>query len=39
MFAAIRNEYLPAVGQPDEAAFINAPDSEAGWRHVLVGRR
>jgi pimeloyl-ACP methyl ester carboxylesterase len=34
--AAIRGEYLPAVGQPDEAAFINAPDSEAGWRHVVA---
>ena len=28
--------YLPAVGQPHEAAFINAPDSEAGWRHVVA---
>lgn len=34
--AAARDEYLPAVGQPDEAALINAPDSEAGWRHVVA---
>jgi pimeloyl-ACP methyl ester carboxylesterase len=34
--AAVRDEYLPAVGQPHEAAFINAPDSEAGWRHVVA---
>jgi pimeloyl-ACP methyl ester carboxylesterase len=27
---------MPAVGQPDEAAFINAPDAEAGWRHVVA---
>jgi pimeloyl-ACP methyl ester carboxylesterase len=36
LVAAIRDEYLPAVGQPDEAAFINAPDSEAGWRRVVA---
>ncbi len=29
--------YLPAVGQPHEAAFINAPGAEAGWRHVVAG--
>ena len=34
--AATRNQFLPAVGQPDEAALINAPDSEAGWRHVVA---
>jgi alpha-beta hydrolase superfamily lysophospholipase len=28
--------HLPAVGQPDEAAFINAPDAEEGWRHVVA---
>ncbi len=36
ILAAIRGEYMPAVGQPNEAAFINAPDSEAGWRHVVA---
>lgn len=36
LFAAIRGRHLPAVGQPDEAAFINAPDSETGWRHVVA---
>ncbi len=35
LVAALRGEHLPAVGQPHEAAFINAPDSEAGWRHVV----
>ncbi|MGB0871733.1 MAG: alpha/beta hydrolase [Solirubrobacterales bacterium] len=33
--SALLGGYLPAVGQPDEAAFINAPGSEAGWRHVV----
>ncbi len=28
--------HLPAVGQPHEAAFINAPGAEAGWRHVVA---
>ena len=27
---------LPAVGQPDEPAFINAPDAEEGWRRVVA---
>lgn len=34
--AAIRGRHLPAVGQPGDAAFINAPGSEAGWRHVVA---
>jgi alpha-beta hydrolase superfamily lysophospholipase len=34
--AAARGRYLPAVGQPDEPAFINAPGAEAGWRHVVA---
>lgn len=34
--AAARDHYLPAVGQRDEAALINAPGSEAGWRHVVA---
>jgi alpha-beta hydrolase superfamily lysophospholipase len=36
MLAAARGEYLPAVGRPDEAAFINAPGGETGWRHVVA---
>ena len=36
LLAAARGDYLPAVGQPHEAAFINAPGSEAGWRHVVA---
>lgn len=36
LLAAIRNGHLPAIGQPNEAAFINAPGSEAGWRHVVA---
>lgn len=36
VLAAVRGEYMPAVGQPHEAAFINAPDSEVGWRHVVA---
>ena len=34
--AALRGGHLAAVGQPDEAAFINAPGGEAGWRHVVA---
>jgi pimeloyl-ACP methyl ester carboxylesterase len=34
--AAARGRSLPAVGQPHEAAFINAPGGEAGWRHVVA---
>jgi alpha-beta hydrolase superfamily lysophospholipase len=37
MLAALRDEYLPAVGQPHEAAFINAPGAEEGWRRVVAG--
>jgi pimeloyl-ACP methyl ester carboxylesterase len=33
--AAASAGHLGAVGQPDEAAFINAPGAEAGWRHVV----
>ncbi|HEY6731638.1 MAG TPA: alpha/beta fold hydrolase [Solirubrobacterales bacterium] len=36
LLAAARGEYLPAVGSPHEAAFINAPDSAAGWHHVVA---
>jgi pimeloyl-ACP methyl ester carboxylesterase len=34
--AALEGGHLPAVGQPDEAALINAPGAEAGWRHVVA---
>jgi alpha-beta hydrolase superfamily lysophospholipase len=34
--AAVLGRDLPAVGQPHEAAFINAPESEAGWRRVVA---
>lgn len=36
LLAATRGSHLPAVGRPDEAAFINAPAAEAGWRHVVA---
>jgi alpha-beta hydrolase superfamily lysophospholipase len=34
--AATAGGHLPAVGQPHEPAFINAPDAEEGWRHVVA---
>ena len=37
LLAALRGDHLPAVGRPDEAAFINAPEAEAGWRRVVAG--
>jgi alpha-beta hydrolase superfamily lysophospholipase len=36
LLAAVRGRHLPVVGQPHEAAFINAPGGEAGWRHVVA---
>jgi alpha-beta hydrolase superfamily lysophospholipase len=36
LLAALRGGNLPAVGQPHEAAFINAPGAEAGWRRVVA---
>jgi alpha-beta hydrolase superfamily lysophospholipase len=36
LLAAVRGEHLPAVGSPREAAFVNAPAAEAGWRHVVA---
>jgi uncharacterized protein len=36
LLAAVRSRHLPAVGQPDEAAFINAPGAEEGWRRVVA---
>jgi alpha-beta hydrolase superfamily lysophospholipase len=37
LLAAARGEHLPAVGQPHEAAFINAPGGASGWRQVVAG--
>ncbi len=36
LLAALRGEHLPAVGSPDQPAFINAPGGEEGWRHVVA---
>jgi pimeloyl-ACP methyl ester carboxylesterase len=36
VLAAIMGRHLPAIGQPDEAAFINAPGSDEGWRRVVA---
>ena len=36
LLAAARDEHLPAIGQPHEAAFINAPGGAEGWRHVVA---
>jgi alpha-beta hydrolase superfamily lysophospholipase len=35
--AALRGDHLPAIGEPGEAAFINAPGAAAGWRRVVAG--
>ena len=35
LFAAARGAHLPAVGQPNEPALINAPGGEEGWRRVV----
>jgi alpha-beta hydrolase superfamily lysophospholipase len=35
LVAAAQGRYLPAVGQPDEPALINAPGGEEGWRRVV----
>jgi pimeloyl-ACP methyl ester carboxylesterase len=37
LLAAARGGHLPATGQPHQAAFINAPGGEAGWRRVVAG--
>ncbi len=34
--AAIAGRHMPVVGGPDEAAFINSPGAEAGWRRVVA---
>ena len=36
LWAAALGRHLPAIGQPHEAAFINAPGGERGWRHVVA---
>ncbi len=36
LLAALLGRHLPVVGEPGEAAFINAPGGEAGWRHVVA---
>jgi uncharacterized protein len=35
LLAAALGRHLPAVGGPRQAALINAPGAEAGWRHVV----
>jgi alpha-beta hydrolase superfamily lysophospholipase len=35
LVAALRGRHLPAVGQPHEPAFVNAPGGEEGWRRVV----
>lgn len=37
LLAAVAGRHLPAVGGPDEPAFINAPHAEQGWRRVVAG--
>lgn len=34
--AAAQGRHLPAVGQPNEPALINAPGGEEGWRRVVA---
>jgi pimeloyl-ACP methyl ester carboxylesterase len=36
LLAAARGGHLPAVGQPRQAAAINAPGAETGWRRVVA---
>jgi alpha-beta hydrolase superfamily lysophospholipase len=35
LISAARGSHLPAVGQPNEPALINAPGGEEGWRRVV----
>jgi alpha-beta hydrolase superfamily lysophospholipase len=35
LLAAALGRHLPAVGSPKQAALINAPGAETGWRHVV----
>jgi alpha-beta hydrolase superfamily lysophospholipase len=36
MWAAARGRHLPVLGEPHEAALLNAPGAAAGWRHVVA---
>ncbi len=33
--AAARGKHLPVLGEPNEAALLNAPGAAAGWRRVV----
>jgi alpha-beta hydrolase superfamily lysophospholipase len=35
LLAALRGGHLPVLGNPREAALLNAPGAEQGWRHVV----
>lgn len=34
--AAARGLHLPVLGEPNEAALLNAPGAATGWRHVVT---
>jgi pimeloyl-ACP methyl ester carboxylesterase len=34
--AAARDRHLPVLGEPNEAALLNAPGAAEGWRHVVA---
>ncbi len=34
--AAAQGRHLPVLGEPHEAAVLNAPGAAAGWRHVVA---
>lgn len=34
--AAARGDHLPVLGEPHEAALLNAPGAAEGWRHVVA---
>lgn len=36
LFAAARGRHLPVLGNPRQAALLNAPGAEQGWRHVVA---
>lgn len=35
LLAAARGRHLPVLGGPKQAALLNAPGAEQGWRHVV----